>query len=107
MESGHCKSFCCPEAATFDKFTTDAYPTTLFCAPEDAQKITSLSFFAWVINPHLGQALIKREFTCGTSQILTLDAGTNTLRTQPVHPQRCHDQTGSLYEAWHGLSIAA
>ena len=65
------------------------------------QQCQRLGFLAGIVNPYFRQALIGRQFTSCTSQVLALNAGTNALSPQPVHRQRRHDQIGGLCKAQH------
>jgi len=68
---------------------------------KNSQQLKRLGFISTIINPYFRQTLIGRQFARRTPEKLPLDSGTNALRSQPIHPQRCHDQIGGLYETWH------
>jgi 2,4-dienoyl-CoA reductase-like NADH-dependent reductase (Old Yellow Enzyme family) len=59
-----------------------------------------------VVNPHLGQALIGRQFTGAAGQVLALHAGSYALGHQGVGPQGGDGDVGGVGQALHGTRIA-
>lgn len=85
----------------FHQFTARTDPTPLWSMAKYSQQRKRLSFVSTIINPYFRQTLIGRQFARRTPEKLPLDSGTNALCSQPIHPQRCHEQIGGSYETWH------
>jgi hypothetical protein len=94
----HCTAVPALLKTAFHQFTAGTEPTPLWRMAKNPQQLKRPSFVIAIINPYLRQTLIGRQFAGCTPEKLPLDGGTNALCSEPIHPQRCHDQIWGLYE---------
>jgi len=88
------------------QLSAGAQPTLLGHVLQVVQHLLGMRCMVVVFDPHLGQALIRRQFPRSAAEILTLHTGCDAFGLQRIDPKRGDETIGGLGNALHGRSIA-